>query len=139
MDRYNLTLRYRHGLVINAGSPQCKITETSPKTALYGFRGRNGAMRDWEDYKPDKPELLLRELRDSEGKATHLSIRIEKWNGYEPATFLLGNNFIIWPQEELKSDVRNCVGLERTVDLSQVKNPLLGPPQKKEFTSVHVL
>lgn len=139
MNRYNLTLRYRHGLVINSGSRQCKITETSLKTGVYGYQGRNGMMTPWEDFKFDKPELLLKEIKDSEGKVTHLTIRIEKFNGYEPCSFLLGDNFIVWPQEELKSDVKNCVGLERKVDLSLVKNPLLGLPQKPEFASVHVL
>ncbi|GAH23557.1 unnamed protein product, partial [marine sediment metagenome] len=47
--------------------------------------------------------------------------------------------FLIWASDQFKSGVKNYVTMEKTIDLSLVKNPLSGAPQKPEFVSAHEL
>ena len=77
-------------------------------------------------------------MKDADGKVTHLSITIKKWNGFSSASIMLGD-FLIWASDQFKSGVKNYVSMEKTIDLSLVKNPLSGAPQKPEFVSAHEL
>lgn len=139
MRKYQVILSYKSGLVIPSGSSQCRISSISPISATYGFQGRNATVRPWEDFKFDKPLLLLREIRDADRKTTHLYIEIKEWNGFDSASIMLGD-FLIWSSDQLKpGPLRNSVHMNKVFALSLVKNPLLGLEEKREFVSAHTL